>query len=398
MNWQLYISLSIMMFLEYAIWGAWSPVLAARLLGPLKFSGKQTGWIYGTIPIACIISPLIAGQFADRWIATEWFLGGAQIIGGVLLLLAAKRRNFGSLFLVMLLYALCYAPTIPLVNSLMFSQLAKVYTDNSAVNAASANIFIWAPIAWVLVGLLLTAWRRAKGSGDGSDCLKFGGGLSIIMGIFCLLFLPHTPPPGAAGKVLPFVEAFQMLGNSDFLMFIIISFVMTAQLQFYYLGTAQYLGDIGVQSKNVPAVMSIAQIVQTIATLFLLGYLLKLGFRWTLTIGVLSWLTMYLIYSLEKPKWLVISSMGFHGIAYVLFIIGGQIYVNSVAPDTIKSSAQALLTVATIGLGFLLGTRFTGMVMDGFKAGDKFRWRPIFIVPCVLTITCALAFILFFKG
>jgi MFS family permease len=132
--------------------------------------------------------------------------------------------------------------------------------------------------------------------------------------------------------------------------------------------------------------------------LFLLGYLLKLGFRWTLTIGVASWLTMYLIYSLEKPKWLVIASMGFHGIAYVLFIIGGNIYVNSVAPDTTRSSAQALLTVATMGFGFLLGTRFTGMVMDGFKAGDKFRWRPIFLVPCVLTIICAIAFILFFKG
>jgi nucleoside transporter len=387
-----------MMFLEYAIWGAWSPVLAARLLGPLKFSGKQTGWIYGTIPIACIISPLIAGQLVDRWIATEWFLGGAQIVGGVLLLLAAKKKSFGALFLVMLLYSLCYAPTIPLVNSLMFAQLAKAYADNAAVNAASAKIFIWAPIAWVLVGLLLTAWRRAKGSGDGSDCLKFGAVLSIIMGIFCFTFVPHTPPPGAAGDVLPFVQAFQMLDNPNFLIFIIISFVMTAQLQFYYLGTAQYLGDIGVQSKNVPAVMTIAQIVQTIATLFALGYLLKLGFRWTLAIGVLSWLAMYLIYSLEKPKSLVIASMGFHGIAYGFFIIGGQIYVNSIAPDAIKSSAQALLTVATIGFGFLLGTRFTGMVMDKFKTGDKFKWRPIFLVPCVLTIVCAIAFIIFFKG
>ncbi|TFG50061.1 MAG: MFS transporter [Candidatus Brocadiia bacterium] len=397
MGWQLFLSLSVMMFLEYAIWGAWSPVLAARLSGDLKFSGSQTGWIYGTIPIACIISPLIAGQLVDRWIATEWFLGGAQIIGGVLLLIAANKKNFSSLFLVMFLYAICYAPTIPLVNSLMFSQLAKSYADNAAVNAASANIFIWAPIAWVLVGMLLTAWRRTTGSGDSSDCLKFADALSIIMGVFCFVFVPHTPPPGAAGDVLPFVQAFKMLDNTNFLIFIIISFVMTAQLQFYYLGTAQYLSDIGVHSKNVPAVMTIAQIVQTIATLFLLGYLLKLGFRGTLAIGVLSWLVMYLIYSLERPKWLVISSMGFHGIAYVLFIIGGQIYVNSIAPETIRSSAQALLTVATIGFGFLVGTRFTGIVMDHFKAGDKFKWKPIFLVPCALTVACATAFILFFK-
>lgn len=397
MSGQLFLSLSIMMFLQYAIWGAWSPVLAARLLGDLKFSGKQTGWIYGAIPIACIISPLIAGQLVDRWIATEWFLGGAHILGGILLLVAAQKKKFASLFLVMFLYAFCYTPTIPLVNSLMFSQLAKSYADNAAVNAASANIFIWAPIAWVLVGLLLTAWRRTKGGGDSSDCLKFAAVLSFVMGVFCVVFVPHTPPPGAADNVLPFVQAFNMLSNTNFLVFILISFVLTAQLQFYYLGTSQYLSDIGVHSKNVPAVMTIAQIVQTVATLFLLGYLLKQGFRWTLAIGVLSWLAMYLVYSLERPKWLVISSMGFHGIAYVLFMIGGQIYVNSVAPETIRSSAQALLTVVTIGVGSLVGTRFTGIVMDRFKTGDKFQWRPIFLVPCALTAACAVALILFFK-
>ncbi len=87
MNWLLYIQLSVMMFLQYSIWGSWSPVLAARLLGPLKFSGKQTGWIYGTIFLGCIISPLIAGQLVDRWIPTQWFLSGAHIAGGVLIVI-----------------------------------------------------------------------------------------------------------------------------------------------------------------------------------------------------------------------------------------------------------------------------------------------------------------------
>jgi nucleoside transporter len=387
-----------MMFLEFAVWGAWSPVLAARLLGPLKMSGKQTGWIYGTLFLAFIISPLIAGQIVDQWVATQWVLAVAHLVGAALLLAAARKKTFGSLFVVMGLYSLCYAATVPLVNSLMFTQLGKAYPDSAGVAAASANIFIWAPIAWVLVGLLLTGWRRIKGTGDGSDCLKLAGGVSLLMGVFCF-FLPHTPPPGASGDVLPFVRAFSMLSDTNFLLFLVLSFIVAAQLQFYFLGTAQYLGDIGIETKNVPAVMAIAQAAQTICTLAALGYFVNtLGFRWTLAIGVLSWLVLYVVYAMTKPRWLVISSMGFHGIAYVLFIIGGQIYVNSVAPEDIKGSAQALLFVVTMGFGLFLGTQLTGAIMDLFKKEGKFEWRPIFLVPCALTVLCAVAFMLFFEG
>ncbi|MBN2376930.1 MAG: MFS transporter [Sedimentisphaerales bacterium] len=390
MDAKLYFLLSVMMFLEFAIWGAWSPVLAARLFGPLKMTGKQTGWIYGTIPLACIISPLIAGQVADRWVNTEWFLAGAHLIGGVLLFVAARKKTFGSLFVVMGLYALAYAPTLGLVPALMFSHM-------SDPGKQAPNIYIWAPVAWVLVGWFLTGIRRFKGTGDGSDCLIMAGILSLVMGVFCF-FLPHTPPPGAAGDVLPFVEAFEMFGNTNFLIFMIVSFVVTAQLQFYFLGTAQFLGDIGIQSKNVPAAMTIAQVAQVLATFFIFGYLLKLGMRPTLAIGAACWLFMYLLYAVEKPRWLVISSQSLHGLAYVFFILGGQIYVNQVASETIRSSAQALLLVVTIGFGFFVGTQFTGVVMDHFKKEDKFQWRPIFLVPCVLTALGAIAIALLFKG
>ncbi len=398
MDLQMYILLSAMMFLQYAIWGAWSPVLAARLLGPLKFNGKQTGWIYGIFFLACIVSPLIAGQLADRWIATEWLLAGAHIIGGLLMFVAARKKTFKGLLFVMGLYALCYTATLPLVNSLMFTQLGEAFADNSAVNAASGKIFIWAPLAWVLVGWILTGWRRTKGTGDGSDCLVFAGIISLIMGVFCF-FLPHTPPSQEPGAVLPFVKAFSMLSNSNFLIFLIISFIVTAQLQFYFLGTAQYLQDIGVQTKNVPAVMTIAQAAQVIATWFALGYLLEnVGFRWTLAIGTLSWLAMYLIYSMTKPKLLIISSQALHGVAYVLFVIGGQIYANSVSDPDIRSSVQALLFVITVGFGLFIGTQFTGAVMDKFNKDGKFQWRQNFLVPCFLMLACAVAFILFFKG
>jgi MFS family permease len=278
----------------------------------------------------------------------------------------------------------------------MFSQLGKIYADNAVVSAQSTKIFIWAPIAWVLAGLLLTGWRRAKGSGDGSDCLVFAGILSLVMGVFCFL-LPHTPPSGVSG--VPIVKAISMLSDTNFLLFMAASFVVAAQLQFYFLGAAQYLQDIGVQTKNVPAVMTLAQAAQAIATLLALSYLLnKVGFRGTLAIGALCWLGMYLAYAAMRPRWFVIGSQALHGLAYVFFIIGGQIFVNSVAEEDIVSSAQALLFVVTMGFGLFLGTQFTGIVMDRFKKEGKFQWRPIFLVPCALIIVCAVTFILFFKG
>ncbi len=394
MNVPLYIRLSAMMFLQFAVWGAWSPVLAARLLGPLKMSGKQTGWIYGTIYLGAIISPLIAGQVADRWIATEWFLAAAHLVGGVLLLVAAGRRTFWPLFAVMCLYALAFAPTLALVNSLMFSHLT-----NPAAQAF--GVMVWGVIAWVLVGWLLSAWRRAKGAGDGSDCLVLAGILSLVMAVYCLT-LPHTPPPGAPDSALPFVKALGMLREPHFLIFMVVAFVAATQLQFYFLGTAQYLGDLGVEARNVPAVMTIAQAAQVLASVFMAVWGAKvlgaLGFRWTFAGGLTMWLLMYGAYSLTQPRGLVIASQALHGIAYAFFINVGFIYVNQAAPKDIVGSAQALLTVVLYGFGLFLGTQFTGVVMDKFSAEGKFRWRPIFLVPCVLTLACAIVLAALFRG
>jgi len=395
MDWSVYIRLSLMMFLQFAVWGAWSPVLAARLLGPLKMSGKQTGWIYGTIYLGCIISPLIAGQIADRWIATQWFLAGAHLAGGALLLVAAGRRKFAGLLAVMGLYALAFAPTLALVNSLMFSHL-----KDSAKEAF--GVMVWGVVAWVLVGWALALWRRLEGSGEGGDCLILAGVLSLVLGVYCF-FLPHTPPPGSPDDALPFVKALRMLNEPDFLVFMLVSFVLATQLQFYFLGTAQFLVDIGVEGRNLPAIMTIAQVAQVIATTFMAFYgahvLAAIGFRWTLASGVVMWLAMYLVFALMHPRWLVIAGQALHGLAYAFFIAVGFLYVEQAAPKDIRGSAQALYTVALFGFGFFLGTQFTGFVMDRFKTGEgKFRWRPIYLVPCVLAAACAAVPAVLFHG
>ncbi|HPA20191.1 MAG TPA: MFS transporter [Verrucomicrobiae bacterium] len=378
-----YFRLSALMFLEYAVWGAWMPVLAARLLGPLKMNGKQTGWIYATLPLATMISPLLAGQLADKYLDTGWILAVCHAIGAVLLFAAARTRKFWPLFGVMLAYSMFYGATIPLVNSLMFSHL----TD---ADKQSPGIFIWAPVAWALIGYALTGWRNLrKGEGDGSDCLVLGGILSIAMTIVCLI-QPATPPSGAEG--VPLFKAVSMLGDANFAVFIIASLVVAGVMQFYFLGSARYLQDIGVSQKNVPATMAIAQAAQAIATLFALGLLLKtLGAKWTLTAGAASWALLYLIYVIGQPKWLLVAGQVLHGFAYVFFMIAGQIYVNSVAQPDIRGSAQGLIILVTTGIGLFLGTQLAGFVMDRSSVDGKFNWARVYMVPFLCTLAGVLA-------
>ncbi len=389
MDVSLYVRLSAVMGLEYAVWGAWMPVLAARLLGPLKFSGKQTGWIYATLPLACIFSPLISGQLADKWLNTEWILAAAHLAGAVLLCLAAVQTRFTPLFIIMFLYSIFYAATLPLVNAVLFANVAGV--------GSPGRVFMWAPITWAVAGYFLTGWRWVfKTAEKGRDCLFLAAALSLIM-TACCLALPATPPEGAQES--PIFKALAMLHQTDFLVFMVVSLVVTGLMQFYFLGSARFMIDRGIPAKNVPAFMAIAQAVQAAATFFLLDRLIEnFGFKWMLVIGAGCWLLLYMVYILSKSRLSVIAAQSLHGLAYVLFIIAGQIYAGSVAPAEILKSMQALVFAATTGVGLFLGTQFAGAVMDACKREEKFNWRAIFSVPPVIMLISIIVIVALFKG
>jgi len=381
----LYTKLSAMMFMEYAVWGAWMPVLAARLLGPLKMNGKQTGWIYATLPLGTMISPLVAGQLADKYVDTGWILVVAHLLGAALMFAASRIKDFSPLFVVMLLYSMLYGATIPLVNSLMFTHLEGTQIE-------APTIFIWAPIAWALVGYMLTGWRMSrKTEGDGSDCLVFAAILSLIMAAVCL-FQPATPPQGVGGT--PMLDAFSMLGEMNFLIFILASLVISGMMQFYFLGTAQFMQDRGIASKAVPAAMAVAQAAQAVGTLFLLGWFYNdlVGPKWTLVVGAGCWLLMYVAYVASNSRVLLVAIQSLHGLAYMFFIIAGQIFVNDVADPAIRASAQGLIILVTTGIGMFLGTQLAGFVMDRYSVDGKFQWRQIYTVPllCMAAGTLAL--------
>lgn len=389
--------LGTMMFLQYAIWGAWAPVLSAYLINDLHFSGSQVGWIYALLPLATIVAPFAGGQVADRTFATEKVIGVLAFTGGLLLVVVSRMTDFGAMAALMFVYCLLYAPTLALTNS-----IAMIHLKDS--EAEFGRIRVWGTLGWIAAGLALTGWRSLASGGAapavGADTLLLAGVLSLVMGLQSLT-LPHTPPRSEGVKPWAFLESLKMLRDRDFAIFVAITFVVATELEFYYILTAPFLqsATIGVSATTVPAVMTIAQLAEIFVMGFFLSYALKrYGMRRTLAIGVVAWPLRYIIFAIGSPAWLVIAALALHGFCYVFFFVAAFIYVDKVAPPDVRASAQSMIAIVALGFGRFLGSIFAGTIRDVFTTGAETNWRAVFLVPCALTVLCAAAFLLLFRG
>ena len=399
------IRLSAMMFLEYAIWGAWAPFLWQYLVGKapdpgLGMSDPQAAFIFGLIALACILAPFTGGQIADRWVSTEKFLGVAHLVGGAALIVMAKAQGFYSVVVLMSIYCLMFAPTLALTNSLGFHHIGD--------EKEFGKIRVFGTLGWIFAAFVLSALRKYEVVPGGvADCVMLAGVFAVILGVFSF-FLPHTPPAKEdAADPLAFREAFVLLKNKNFLVFMMIAFVVTTELQFYYGPTAEFLEQaLKIPHASIPIVMAVAQAAELIAMAFVLKYALrKWGVRKTLALGTIAWPLRYIVFAaapygpLAIMKPLVIASLTLHGLGYTFFFVASQVYVDMVAPKDIRASAQSLLTLVTLGIGTWLGTIFTGYIKGVFAPSvtNLDGWTKVFLVPCALTITCAIAFLLFFK-
>ena len=386
------VRLGIMMFLQYAIWGAWSPVLSAYLENTLHFNGIQIGVIYSLLPLATIIAPFIGGQFADRYFSSEKVIALLQLIGGGLLIYISRLTDYTAMMWLFFLYSLLYAPTMALTNSIAFINMKDSEKEFGQVR-------VWGTIGWIVAGLILSGWRYL-GAAPGADTLLLAGIFSLIMGVQSFT-LPHTPPQKNTTKPWAFVEAIKMLRDKNVLVFTIIAFVVATELMFYYVLTAPFLvsDKIGVSSNSVSAVMVIAQAAEILVLAFLLPWALpKYGIRTVLTIGILAWPIRYIIFAIGSPSWLVIASLSLHGFCFVFFFAAAFIYYDTIAPSDIRNSAQSFITLVTYGLGNYVGSLFAGWIKSLFTTPEGVtNWTNVFLVPCALTILCALAFLAFFK-
>ncbi len=388
--------LGLMMFLEYAIWGAWNPVLSDYLINGLGFTGTQAGIIYSLLPLATIIAPFIGGQIADRYFASQKLIAFLQLAGGGILIYTSRISDYRTMMWLMLFYCLLYAPTLALTNSVAFINLKNSEKEFGYVR-------VWGTIGWIIAGLVLMGWRQISLTNETlsikGDTLLLAGAFSILMGLFSF-GLPSTPPKKEGENPLAFLEALRMMKNKNFLAFVIICFVVATELMFYYVLTAPFLTSdkIGLTSANVSGVMVIAQVAEIFVLAILLPSLItRIGIRNILVLGVLAWPIRYIIFSIGRPSWLVIASLSLHGFCFVFFFAAAFIYVDTVSPRDIRHSAQSLIMLVTYGIGSYLGSIFAGWIRDLFTVEGGTNWSGVFLVPCFLTVLCAVAFLLFVK-
>jgi nucleoside transporter len=389
--------LGMMMFLQYAIWGSWAPVLSAYLVNQLGFSGAQVGLIYSLLPLATIISPFLAGQIADRYFASEKFIAILQLVGGVLLIAIASTAQYGTMVWLMLIYSLLYAPTLALTNS-----IAMINLENS--EKEFGVIRVWGTIGWIAAGLSLAFWRTFAEAGQvpaiQGDTLVLAGVFSLLMGLLSF-GLPHTPPQKEGANPWAFLEALKMLKNKNILIFFCIAFVVATELQFYYVLTAPFLtsDQIGVADSKISGVMVIAQLAEIIVMAVLLPrFLMNYGIRKVMLMGILAWPLRYAIFAIGGPAWLVIASLALHGFCYVFFFTAAFIYIDAIAPPDIRHSAQSLITLILLGFGNYIGSLFSGWMQTVFTSAETgTNWTNVFLVPFFLTMACALLFLIFFK-
>jgi len=363
--------LSAMMFLHYAVGGLWGPVLGRYLQSGLKFTPGQAGWIMGTAgTIGAFVTPLVAGQIADRHFSTQRLLAILLAVAGVLICLASYQTTFAMWLLLSVACALVSAPTPLLTNSLSFAhmtdpnrQFPRVRIWGTIGWIAPAWIF---PAAWLLTNVHLT-WMppflvgtdRPDVTARLADAIRAAGGLSILYALYCLT-LPNTPPRRSAREPWAFLKALRLLRHRSFAVLVGVGVAIAAIHQIYFIQTSQFLPQIGLPEGYVLPAMSLGQIAE-IGTMALLGLMLKrLGFRRVLLVGTFAYFLRYAIFgTLSLPLWVIVASQALHGVCFACFFAAASIYVDRIAEPDIRHSAQTafgfLLAGAPLLAGWLMG-------------------------------------------
>ena len=382
--------LSVHFFLCFAVLGAWQPVLAKHL-HELGFDGIQIALIYAAGSMAALVGPLQVGQVADRWVPAERLLAVNGLGAGLLLLVAASRTDFASLFPIMLGAALFWVTAIPLSASLAFRHLGDAPRKFPGVR-------LWGTVGFVVGGWLFTGWLYLDSDRSLGDCLTLGGSLALLSGLYSLT-LPHTPPHPDRSGGSAMGKAVGMLRDRSFLVFVVLLFFIHGMAAFSFLCTAVFLRDdaIGVAEADLSAVMSIGQITEIPAVLLLSVLYLKLGIRGTMALGMLAWALRYVIFSVGEPRWLVIGALCGHGLYFAWVRIAATIYVERICPSDVRASAQGLTSLIVDGGGLLTGALVAGLVTDFYTVNRVSDWTAIWGIPAIGVGVGLILFLLVFR-
>jgi len=388
------LQLSLMMFLEFFVWGAWFVTMGTFLLNNLHTSGTQVGVAYLTQSIGAIIAPFIVGLIADRFAPAQLILGILHLIGAMLLWLAGSSADFETFYPLLLFYMILYMPTLALVNSISFRQMDDPSKKFPAIR-------VWGTIGWIVAGLII-GWLGWEKSNTLSLTFKMASVASGILGLLSFM-LPNTPPLKKGQKVsvgeLLGLDAIRLLKQRSFLLFFLSSVAICIPLAFYYNFTNPFLNEAGMSS--AAGKQSLGQMSEFLFMLLMPLFFSRLGVKKMLALGMLAWVIRYLFFAfgnVDANYWMLIGGIVLHGICYDFFFVTGQIYTDARAGEQFKSAAQGLITLATYGVGMLIGYLISGPIVDAYKLADGTHdWKSIWLIPAGIALLVLALFMLLFR-
>lgn len=402
MNSKIKFQLSFMMFLEFFIWGGWFVTLGTFLGNNLQASGGEIAQAFSTQSWGAIIAPFIIGLIADRYFNAERILGVLHLIGAFLMYQMYGAAEFAAFYPYVLGYMIVYMPTLALVNSISFNQMKDPAKEFSLVR-------VFGTIGWIVAGLVISyvfLWDSSEGISSGmlKNTFLMVGIASAILGLFSFT-LPKTPPRVSKDEKVTLsdilgLEALKLLKDRNFLIFFISSVLICIPLAFYYQNANPFLSEIGVN--NPTGKMTIGQASEVIFMLLLPYFFTKFGFKKTIMVGMLAWTVRYLLFAYGNAgdlAFMLIIGIALHGICYDFFFVSGQIYTDTKAGEKYKSAAQGLITLATYGVGMLIGFWIAGKITDNFLLEDgSHLWESIWIYPAGFALVVLILFMLLFKN
>ncbi|MFZ9981711.1 MAG: nucleoside permease [Cyclobacteriaceae bacterium] len=401
MNISTQIRLALMMFLQFFVWGSWYGQLGKYMTDSLGASGEQVGNAYAAFSVAMIVAPFFVGMLADRFFAAQKVLAVLNLLGAAILYYLSTIADPDLFFWIILLYCLTFAPNIALTSSIALRQMKDPGKEFPPIR-------VFGTIAWIAVVNVV----GFMGVGDKSTIFIISAISAAVLGVLAFT-LPDTPPtatgPASFSQIIG-KDAFVLFRDKSFSIFFLSSILICIPLSFYYTWANSSLTDayklafpgVDAASFNIENKMSLGQASEVIFMLLLPLAYRRLGVKNILIIGLIAWIIRFLCFgygAADTGAWMLYLAILLHGVCFDFFFVTGYIYTDYKAGDKIKSQAQGLITLATYGVGMLIGSIIAGKVKDMYTAGDPAvtSWADVWLVPAGIAAVVLILFIIMFR-